>query len=574
MTEAATARPAKRKGRSRGMVANRFKTLSGGDPVIDSAIGEAESSSSGLIPTVSTLVAAEGLDIVQLRVEDLAPHPFNDPKRSRPQPGNPKWEELRNGVSANGVRLPILVVSREAFAAARPAVAAEVPDTAQYVVIYGHRRRIAALETGRETVPAHVDDSVMDNDGDLDAMATENLGREDLSEFAEAELYARYSELGLTARQIGERLGVDGSTVSRRLGLNMLAPEVHKAAVDGVTKRVPDDSVPEGYKDTVVKLPMYEAAALGSGLPYGPPRKWQKTKTADQATEGRRQEQVRALHLILDRNMTTSRAIEHVEAERQARARAKELGIEIVEDPRAALGENYYERRIYENDLTPDIDVIGAIDPGMGTLALYRVGSGDETAVADQTERDQPERTPTPEPDDADVPSAPKGPEIPATPTSIAGENLVETGDNGLDDVTPEEKAALAEQENAELIAAKAAQAHRRQACAALITQPVSNADLLNLLAGQYVSGVAARAGTSAVKALLRDWDAHVEGSGPKARYTRAWHRAVAAAELHLSELKDKAWDDDAVAHLKLLIDRAGYRPTRWERGQLDAATR
>ena len=88
----------------------------------------------------------------------------------------------------------------------------------------------------------------------------------------------------------------------------------------------------------------------------------------------------------------------------------------------------------------------------------------------------------------------------------------------------------------------------------------------------QYLSGVAARSGTSAVTVLLRDWDASAEGVGEKARNAKAWHRAIAAAELHTSELKDNAWDDSAVAHLDLLIDRAGYQPTAWERDRLDTA--
>jgi ParB family transcriptional regulator, chromosome partitioning protein len=36
----------------------------------------------------------------------------------------------------------------------------------------------------------------MAGDGDLDAMATENLGRQDLPELAQANLFARYSESG------------------------------------------------------------------------------------------------------------------------------------------------------------------------------------------------------------------------------------------------------------------------------------------------------------------------------------------------------------------------------------------
>ena len=37
----------------------------------------------------------------------------------------------------------------------------------------------------------------MDDHGDLDAMTLENLGRQDLSEIAEAQMFARYSELGM-----------------------------------------------------------------------------------------------------------------------------------------------------------------------------------------------------------------------------------------------------------------------------------------------------------------------------------------------------------------------------------------
>lgn len=569
MTDVAAARPAKR-GKGRRPTANRFRSLAGGDPAIESAIDETQpSGSSGLIPVVSTLAANEGLHIVQVSVAEIAPHPFNDPERSEAQPGDPKWDELVNGVRANGVRLPVLLVTRDAFVNTRPALAGQIPETARYVLVYGHRRRRAALEVERETIPAHVDDSIMIDNGDLYELATENLGRKDLSEFAEAELYARFSDHGLSTRDIAERLGASQSTVTRRLGLMLIAPEIREAVEVGVLKSTPDG---EGER---IKLPVYEAAALGNTLPYGQHRRWQKSKDPDQNTEQRRQEQLRATQLILERKSTLSFAVDYVKAERAARDRAAELNIEIVEDPSAELGQNYYEHRIAEYN--PDLDVFGAIDPGMGSLTLYS-----RSKKTPETEGEQ-KKPGTKTDESADLPeeTAPKGKktkdkkEPPATPTSISGEGLDDGGeDNGLDHVTAEEAAALAEQENPELLAAKAAQAHRRQACAALITHQVSNTDLLNVLAGQYISGVAARAGTSAVRALLRDWDAHVEGLGPKARYTKAWHRAVAAAELHLSELKDKAWDEDAVTHLKLLMERVAYQPTPWERTQLEAATR
>ncbi|OJZ66785.1 chromosome partitioning protein ParB [Mycobacterium paraffinicum] len=540
-----TARPARRAKPAGRKTANRFAMLAGGDtapstdpsPATDSAASE---EGTGLIAGMSAIVANEAHRVVQIHVAEIAPHPFNDPRRSQPQPGDPKWEELLNGVRASGVRLPVLVVTREAFMAARPSTADSATD-ARYVLVYGHRRRIAAIEAGRDTVPAVVDDAIMVDDGDLDAMATENLGRQDLSDLAEGELYARYSEIGLSQRAIAERLGVDQATVSRKLALKLLAPEVRDAVDDG-------------------RLPSAEAAALAGKLPYGPPRRWQKTKDPDQLSDLRHKEQMQALHLILTRGMIATRAAERVIAERTARAKADELRIPLVEDPRAELGENYQLHRVA--DYEPDAEVIGAINPASGALDLYaRHLAGEELTSTTSSIGDAAA---------ADPPDQPGAPEVLDPPTESDAPPPREETDQDpgqSDEPTPD-----AAQRQADAQAAAQAQRARREFCAVLINQQPSNAELLKILVAQYLSGVAARSATSAVSALLRDWDATADGPAEKARNARAWHRAVAAAELHTAELKDKAWDDDAAAHVNLLINRAGYQPTPWERRQLEAA--
>ena len=156
---------------------------------------------------MSAVAVDESHHVVEIAVSEVAPHPFNDNARAQPQPGDPKWDELLNGVRANGVRLPVLVVPRDTFTAARPGAAGKISPEARYVLIYGHRRRAAALEAGRNTMPAVIDDAIMADNGDLDAMAAENLGRQDLSDLAEADLFARYSEIGLTQRAIADRWG-------------------------------------------------------------------------------------------------------------------------------------------------------------------------------------------------------------------------------------------------------------------------------------------------------------------------------------------------------------------------------
>lgn len=546
MPDTTTARPARRPAKRK--TANRFAKLAGGDiatddttlsPASDAAPAD---DASGLIGGMTVVAAVEAAHrVVEVAVDEIAPHPFNDDARSQPQPGEPKWDELLNGVRANGVRLPVLVVPREAFTAARPSMAEQISPEARYVLVYGHRRRAAALEAGRATVPAVIDDSIMADDGDLDAMASENLGRQDLSDFAEADLYARYSEIGLSQRAIAERLGVDQATVSRRLALKLLAPEVRAAVEAG-------------------QIPSHEAPGFSGALPYGPLRRWQKKKDPEQDTQQRRDEQLEALRLVLDRGWLPSRAADRVVAEREARAEAAALGVTLVDDPEAELGADYIERRISREEFTPGTDVIGAINANTGTLDLYNRSPAipaDPTPPAGET------AVPTPA---ADPTTAPPW----DTNADDAGEYDTGEGDTGIEDEDPE-AAAIAEQQRADVAASASAQARRREACAALITHQPSNPDLLKVLVRQCLSGVSARSQTSAVKALLRDWDASADGTGEKARNARAWHLAVAAAELHTAELKG-AWDEDAIAHLEILVERVGYQPTEWESRQLTDA--
>lgn len=552
MTETPTARMPRRPAKAAGKrkTANRFAQFAGGDAAdIPSPAVEGSTEVSGLIGGMSAIAAGSAHRVLQLSVSEIAPHPFNAAERSQPQPDDPKWEELLASVRANGVRLPLLAVSREAFVAARPEAGSSIDDGYRYVLIYGHRRRIAALEADRQSVPVVVDDGVLADHGDLDAMATENLGREDLPDLAEAELFARYSDIGLSQRAIAERLGVNQATVSRRLALLLLAPEVRKAVETG-------------------RLPSAEAAILSGMLPYGPPRRWQKSKDPDQGSDRRRAEQVEAQRLVVQHNWTASRAAERVIAEREARAEARGLGVVLVDDPRAELGEHYIDHRISRDEYQPGADVVGAINSGTGYLDLY-VRS---LAV--------PDESPSP-PSDGDGDDGGLGPVSGHAPPESAPERPESAG-AASDPPPPEvrddlqEEPAVVDPETArrseDVAAAAAAQAHRRQACSTLIGLAPTNAELLKTLVRQYLSGVAVRCQTSAVRALLRDWDSHVEGNSDKARSTMAWHRAVAADELHTAELKDKMWDDDAVAHIERLIDRVGYQPTEWERRQLDAA--
>ncbi|EUA37702.1 parB-like partition domain protein [Mycobacterium avium subsp. avium 2285 (R)] len=228
--------------------------------------------------------------------------------------------------------------------------------------------------------------------------------------------------------------------------------------------------------------------------------------------------------------------------------------------PETALGTDYIEHRVSRQDVQGDADgVVGVINPMTGSLDLYRLPA---PAEVDSAESDS---TPT-EASDNDL-SGPAGDRQPAPKANGAskGKKAGERPATGAGEESEADKTAT------EARAAATAQARRREACAALIHHQPSNADLLKVLVRQCLSGVSARSQTAAVKTLLRDWDAVVEGTGEKARNTRAWHIAVAAAEAHTADLTGE-WDDEAVAHLELLTKRVGYQPTEWENRRLREA--
>ncbi len=539
-------RPVKAGGKRK--TANRFAKFAGGDADVDlSPTPSAEpAEDSGLIGGMSAVAADEAHRVVNIAVAEIAPHPFNDNARSQPQPDDPKWVELLNGVRANGVRLPVLVVPRESFVAARPSAAQQIPPQARFVLVYGHRRRAAALEAGRDVIPAVVDDSIMAEDGDLDAMATENLGRQDLSELAEGDLYARYADSGLTQRAIAERLGVDQATVSRRLALMLLAPEVRTAVEAG-------------------HLKVTEASHFANLLPFGPARRWQKKKDPAQNSEQRHGEQLTALRFVTEMEWTGQRAAERIAAERLARDEAAALGVPIVDDPEGELGSGYLDHRISRQEFGDGVEAFGAINAITGQLDLYRRTPPHPPAVVDPGAA-------SPAAGDSDGP-APTAERTKAEATDEVDTDEASAGEQGTadDGRADAEAAAIAEERRADAAAAKAAQARRRDACAGLLNHQPTNADLLKVLVRQCLSGVSARTKTSAVTALLGDWDASVEATGEKARNIRAWHLAVASAELHTAELKG-VWDDDAIAHLELLTERVGYAPTEWEKRRLAEA--
>ena len=84
-------------------------------------------------------------------------------------------------------------------------------------------------------------------------------------------------------------------------------------------------------------------------------------------------EQIEAQRLVLQQNWSASRAAERVIAERDARAEAAELGIDLVDDPRTELGDGYVDHRISRGEYNAGDGVLGAINTNTGTCRTSKL---------------------------------------------------------------------------------------------------------------------------------------------------------------------------------------------------------
>ena len=118
--------------------------------------------------------------------------------------------QLSESISAHGVLQPILVSET-------------APDA--YVIIAGERRWRAARLAGLSEIPAIVLDA--DEMSTAEISLVENVQREDLNAYEEAEAYAALIDrFGLTQEELSSRIGKSRSSVANSLRLLDLPPSV------------------------------------------------------------------------------------------------------------------------------------------------------------------------------------------------------------------------------------------------------------------------------------------------------------------------------------------------------------
>lgn len=157
-------------------------------------------------------------------------------------PDNPRnhlrnLDETTDSVREVGVILPIVVGTVEAYLHGRPDRADDLDDGAQYVVIDGHRRLEASRRVGLATIPVRVDNARLATDETLlEAAFVANYHRDDMTDLEEAHALKQLVDHYGSQTRAAKRLGIPQGTISTKLSLLKLTPELQKDLMSGERK--------------------------------------------------------------------------------------------------------------------------------------------------------------------------------------------------------------------------------------------------------------------------------------------------------------------------------------------------
>jgi ParB/RepB/Spo0J family partition protein len=180
---------------------------------------------------VADLVNAGATDEA-LDINEVAPDPENPESRLEVD------EVWIASFKVSGQLTPGVVLPKELWANAYgydlnnlpESVAEKMPAEAKYVIWYGHKRWAGAKGAGHSTYKAFVHTAPVDRLKIRLDRLTENLVREAVSPWDEAEQFRRIiTEDKISGRELARRLGIHQSHISRRIGLFDLPDDAQAA---------------------------------------------------------------------------------------------------------------------------------------------------------------------------------------------------------------------------------------------------------------------------------------------------------------------------------------------------------
>ena len=155
--------------------------------------------------------------ILDLSIAEIQPNPFQPRAYFDPA----QLEELSNSIRQYGVLQPVIV---------------RLVD-GKYQLVSGERRFRASMLAGKETIPALL--RQLDDREVAEMALIENLQREDLNYFEEAEGYARLiQEFQITQEEVARKMGKSQPTIANKLRLLHISERVRREiSVDVITER-------------------------------------------------------------------------------------------------------------------------------------------------------------------------------------------------------------------------------------------------------------------------------------------------------------------------------------------------
>ena len=171
--------------------------------------------------------------LLMLKPDDILPNP-NQPRKNFDAY---ELQTLADSITANGIIQPLTV---------------RKGDSGKYLLIAGERRLRAAKLAGLRRVPC-----VLHRTSELIASLyaiTENMQRQDLNYFEEAfAIQSLINDFGLTQGEIAVQLGMANSTISNKLRLLKLSPQIQS--------RLLSANLTERHARALLRLPATERDA-------------------------------------------------------------------------------------------------------------------------------------------------------------------------------------------------------------------------------------------------------------------------------------------------------------------------
>ncbi|MGY1528017.1 ParB/RepB/Spo0J family partition protein [Streptomyces sp. MN3] len=202
----------------------------GSAPAFGAARG-ARSSRRNLIDQTIAGEESAAAAITELPVTLISDNPDNPRNHLR------NLDETVQSVREVGIIIPIAVATVDAYLRNRSDRADDLDNGAQYIVVDGHRRLEAARRVGMATIPVRVDNGrVATDEALLEAAFVANYHRDDMTDLEEAHALKALVDYYGSQTKAAKRLGIPQNTISSKLSLLKLTPELQKDLVTGVRK--------------------------------------------------------------------------------------------------------------------------------------------------------------------------------------------------------------------------------------------------------------------------------------------------------------------------------------------------